>query len=87
MCEHPVLETERPRLRPPVPEACARIRDLASDRRIADTIRSIPSPCPENPGLRRVTQKADGFARRGRPEAVDVCLPERPSWSAAEAGR
>ncbi len=47
MRQRPVLETERLRLRPPVPADAGRIRALAGDRRIADTTLSIPHPYPE----------------------------------------
>ena len=46
-----------------------------------------PAPIIEGLAFRHVARHAGGFARRGRPEAVEVYLLDRTSWSAAEAGR
>lgn len=184
MCERPVLETGRRRLRPPVPADCAHIHELAGDRqtagvtsmlhpdpdglaeeRVADRHRAwrysgslalavalgdatgpigvaslnttddgggadpgywigvehwgqgyggeaaraivdyglghhgpsrinarclgrnrASAPIIEGLGLRHVARQAGGFARRGRSGAGDVCLLDRTTWSAAEAG-
>lgn len=57
MIEQPVIETARLRLRPLEQSDSSAIQKAAADRRIADTMISIPHPYPADEAERYLTQK------------------------------
>lgn len=60
------LHTERLRIRPVAPTDAEAIQAAASDRRIADTMISIPHPYPEGEAERYITaQQAERAQGRG----------------------